>query len=101
MARLSAALRCLQPVTMRLLIVLGSVLVAALIFGFTALSAVVVVMPTLVAIQFLRHPQYVSTILTDTKNSMIATADDILIISMAMLFFLGLYPPPSCVQKQF
>ena len=85
MARLSAALRCLQPVTMRLFIVLGSVLAAALIFDFTALSAVVVVMPILVAIQFLRHPQYVSTILTDTKNSMIATADDILIISMAML----------------
>ena len=69
MARLSAALRCLQPVTMRLFIVLGSVLAAALIFDFTALSAVVVVMPILVAIQFLRHPQYVSTILTDTKTA--------------------------------
>jgi len=84
-ARLSSALRCLQPVSMRLIIVLGTVLAAALIFDFTALSAVVVVMPLLVAVQFFRHPGSISTILHETKNSMIATADDILIISMAML----------------
>lgn len=84
-SKLSAAMRCLRPVTIRLLIVLGSVLAAALAFDFTALSAVVVAMPVLVAIQFLRYPQSVSTILVDTKNSMIATADDIMIISMAML----------------
>ncbi len=84
-ARLSSALRCLQPVSMRLIIVLGTVLAAALIFDFTALSAVVVVMPLLVAVQFFRYPGSISTILHETKNSMIATADDILIISMAML----------------
>ena len=84
-ARLVSALRCLQPVSMRLIIVLGTVLVVALIFDFTALSAVVVVMPLLVAAQFFRHPDNISTILEETKNSMIATADDILIISMAML----------------
>ena len=82
---LLAAMRCLRPVSIRLLIVLGSVLAAALIFDFTALSAVVVMMPALVAIQFLRYPQVVSTIVIDTKNSMIAIADDIMIISMAML----------------
>ena len=84
-ARLVSALRCLQPVSMRLIIVLGTVLVVALIFDFTALSAVVVVMPLLVAAQFFRHPSNIATILQETKNSMIATADDILIISMAML----------------
>ena len=84
-ARLVSALRCLQPVSMRLIIVLGTVLVVALIFDFTALSAVVVVMPLLVAAQFFRHPGNISTVLQETKNSMIATADDILIISMAML----------------
>jgi hypothetical protein len=84
-ARLSSALCCLQPVSMRLIIVLGTVLAAALIFDFTALSAVVVVMPLLVAVQFFRYPGSISTILHETKNSMIATADDILIISMAML----------------
>ena len=85
LARLSSALRCMQPVSMRLVIVLGTVLAAALIFDFTALSAVVVVMPLLVAVQFFRHPGNITTILNETKNSMIATADDILIISMAML----------------
>ena len=70
---------------MRLIIVLGMVLTVAIIFDFTALSAVVVVMPLLVAVQFFRHPRKISTILTETKNSMIATADDILIITMAML----------------
>ena len=84
-ARLVSALRCLQPVSMRLIIVLGTVLVVALIFDFTALSAVVVVMPLLVVAQFFRHPGNIYTILQETKNSMIATADDILIISMAML----------------
>ena len=84
-ARLSSALRCMQPVSMRLIIVLGTVMAAALIFDFTALSAVVVVMPLLVAVQFFRHPDNITIILRETKNSMIATADDILIISMAML----------------
>ena len=84
-ARLSSALRCMQPVSVRLIIVLGSILATALIFDFTALSAVVVVMPLLVAVQFLRHPGNITTILSETKNSMIATADDILVISMAML----------------
>ena len=42
-------------------------------------------MPLLVAAQFFRHPGNISTILQETKNSMIATADDLLIISMAML----------------
>ena len=84
-ARLLSALRCLQPVSIRLIIVLGTVLAAALIFNFTALSAVVVVMPLLVAAQFCRYPGNISNILHETKNSMIATADDILIISMAML----------------
>lgn len=83
--RLSCALRCLQPVLMRLTVVLGTVLAVALIFDFTALSAVVVVMPLLVAVQFLRHRENIIVILDGTKNSMIATADDILIISMAML----------------
>jgi len=85
LARLVAALRCMKPVMMRLIIVLGTVLAAAIIFDFTALSAVVVVMPVLVAVQFMRHPGSVATILADTKQSMTATADDILIISMAML----------------
>ena len=75
----------MQPVSVRLIIVLGSILATALIFDFTALSAVVVVMPLLVVVQFLRHRGNITTILSETKNSMIATADDILVISMAMV----------------
>ena len=84
-ARLSSALRCMQPVSMRVIIVLGIVLAAALLFDLTALSAVVVMMPLLVAVQFFRHPSSINIILNETKNSMIGTADDLLIISMAML----------------
>ena len=84
-ARMSSALRCMQPVSMRLIIVLGTVLAVGLIFDLTALSAVVVVMPLIVAVQFFRHPSNITIILRETKNSMIATADDILVISMAML----------------
>ena len=83
--QLRIALVCLKPVLMRLLLVLGAVLTAAVLFDFTALSAVVVVMPVLVAVQFIRYPAQISPIIHDTANSMKNIADDILIISMAML----------------
>lgn len=79
------ALGCLNPVMMRLMIVFGAVLASAIIFDFTALSAVVVVMPILVATQFVRRSQTIINIITETKRGMTDTADDILIISMAML----------------
>jgi len=83
--QLRIALVCLKPVLMRLLLVLGAVLTAAVLFDFTALSAVVVVMPVLVVVQFTRYPAQISPIIHDTANSMKNIADDILIISMAML----------------
>ena len=49
------SLACLKPISMRLLVVLASVLSVALIFNFTALSAVVITMPALVLFQFWRH----------------------------------------------
>ena len=84
-AQLRIALICLKPVLMRLLLVLGAVLSAAMLFDFTALSAVVVVMPLLVMVQFIRYPAQIKPIITDTASSMKNIADDILIISMAML----------------
>ena len=54
--QLRLALICLKPVLMRLSLVLGAVLGSALLFDFTALSAVVVVMPVLVLVQFIRYP---------------------------------------------
>ena len=83
--QLRLALICLKPVLMRLLLVLGAVLGSALLFDFTALSAVVVVMPVLVLVQFIRYPAQIKPIIEDTSGSMRNIADDILIISMAML----------------
>jgi len=82
---LKASLLCLKPVSLRLLVVLFAVLGAALVFKLTALSAVVSVMPVLILIQFFRHPGNVPTILKNTGTSLKSTADDIVVISSAML----------------
>ena len=85
LSKLKIALACLKPVAIRLTIVFGTVLCAAIAFNFTALSAVVVVVPFLILIQFYRYPKNILSILKQTRQSMIDTSDDILIISMAML----------------
>ena len=85
MAQLRLSLGCLSPVASRLLITLLAVLAAALLFQLTALSAVVVVMPVLVAIQLARHRDKASLILRQTREAMHGTADDLIIISAAML----------------
>ena len=78
-------LSCLKPILFRLSIVLGVVLLSAFAFNFTALSAVVVMMPILVAVQFIRYPAQIKPIIYDTATNMRTIADDILIISLAML----------------
>ncbi len=83
--QLVQALRCMAPVGLRLVIVLAAVLLAALLFNLTALSAVVTVMPLLVLIQMIRHPSSLRMILRETRDSMDHTADDIVIITAAML----------------
>jgi hypothetical protein len=82
---LRASLICLKPVSLRLFIVLVAVLGTALVFKLTALSAVVSVMPVLILIQFVRHPRNISIIVEKTKTSLRSTADDIVVISSAML----------------
>ena len=69
----------------RLAIVLASVLAVALLFGLTALSAVVVVMPLLVALQLFRHRDKARLILAQTRDAMHSTADDLVVITAAML----------------
>ena len=69
----------------RLAIVLASVLALALLFGLTALSAVVVVMPLLVALQLFRHRDKARLILSQTRDAMHTTADDLVVITAAML----------------
>lgn len=82
---IKASLACLKPVSIRLIFVLISVLAAALIFDLTALSAVVVVMPVIILIQFVRQPQNVKEILTLTRSALTQVADDIVVISAAMI----------------
>ena len=84
-AELRQALACLRPVASRLAIVLASVLAVALLFGLTALSAVVVVMPLLVALQLFRHRNKARLILAQTRDAMHSTADDLVVITAAML----------------
>jgi len=66
-------------------IVLLSVLLVALAFGLTALSAVVVVMPLLVLLQLFRHRDKARHILGQTREAMHSTADDLVVITAAML----------------
>ena len=54
-------------------------------FDFTALSAVVLVMPSLIGIYFIFNKKNIFGILSDTKSWLINTSDDIIVISFAML----------------
>ena len=85
LARLRISLDCLRPVAWRLVIVLMTVLLVALAFGLTALSAVVVVMPLLVLLQLFRHRDKAAAILGQTREAMHSTADDLVVITAAML----------------
>lgn len=80
-----AAIKCLKPVLFRLMIALVSVLIVAFIFDYTALSAVILVMPLLVILQLIRNSERVTAVLISTKTTMIDISDDIIIISMAMI----------------
>ena len=85
LAQLRQSLACLQPVAGRLVIVLAALLLVAVVMELTALSAVVAVMPVLVLVQMLRHRDKVRAILSDTRHAMDRTADDIVVITAAML----------------
>lgn len=82
-----ASLACLTPISMRVIIVLTTVLGFALVFNLTALSAVVISMPILVCVQFLRHPGNIRRIITSTHDGLALISDDLIIISGAM--FIG------------
>ena len=82
---IALALACLRPVALRLLLVLATVLGAALVFGLTALSAVIVVMPAFVALQLYRHREQARATMRRTVEAMHSMADDIVVITAAML----------------
>ena len=84
---LRASLACLTPISLRVIVVLTTVLGFALIFNLTALSAVVITMPILVCVQFARHPGNFWRIITSTRDGLSQISDDLIIISGAM--FIG------------
>lgn len=83
--QLRISISCLQPVGLRLLVILMTVIATALIFNLTALSTVVIVMPCLVAFQFVRHRTNIPLILKNTRHAMTNIGDDIVIITVAMI----------------
>ena len=79
------SLSCLKPISPILTFIMFSVLVVSYIFDLTALSAVVLVMPSFIIIYFVFNKKKISGILSDTKSWLINTSDDIIVISFAML----------------
>lgn len=98
-AQLRMSLACLQPVSMRLLVILLTVVVVAIIFNLTALSTVVIVMPCLVAFQFVRHQQNIPLIIKNTRHAMTNIGDDIIIITVAMV--VGFFATQTNVLQTF
>jgi len=79
------SLSCLKPVSPILSLIMFSVLGVAFVFDFTALSAVILVMPSLIFIYLAFNQESISEILYDTKSWLFNTSDDIIVISFAML----------------
>ena len=80
-----ASLNCLRPIFIYLFVIMSIIVVFALIFNLTALSAVILIMPILVVLYFLRNPIELKFIFTKTISSMRKNIDDIVIISLAMM----------------
>ena len=80
-----ASLYCLRPIFIYLFVIMSIIVVFALIFNLTALSAVILIMPILIVLYFLRTPIELKFIFTNTISSMRKNIDDIVIISLAMM----------------
>ena len=80
-----ASLKCLLPVFSTLIIIIILVLSSAIFFGFTALSAVIVVMPFLVTCYLFSRPTEIKPIAIETFHYLKTNTDDVVIISFAML----------------
>jgi len=76
---------CLSPVIPILSLIMISVLCISVIINLTALSAVLVVMPSLIIIYFIFNQKNIPEIFLNTKSRLIKTSDDITVISFAML----------------
>ena len=85
LTQLHMALLCLQPVASRLAFVFLCVIGAAFLFNLTALGAVVSAVPWLVGLQMLRNRDMAGHILRQTKIALNNIADDVIVISAAMM----------------
>ncbi len=83
--KIKYSLACLSPVFPLLTIIMFSVLSVSLFFDFTALSAVVLVMPMLIVIYLLFNLKNFSEIYSNTKSWLLNSSDDITVICIAML----------------
>ena len=83
--KIKYSLACLSPVFPLLTIIMFSVLSVSLFFDFTALSAVVLVMPVLIVIYLLFNLKKISEIYSNTKSWLLNSSDDITVICIAML----------------
>lgn len=83
--KIKFSLACLSPVFPLLTIIMFSVLSVSLFFDFTALSAVVLVMPVLIVIYLLFNRKNFSEIYSNTKSWLLNSSDDITVICIAML----------------
>ena len=80
-----ASLNCLRPIFIYLFAIMSIIVVCALIFNLTALSAVILIMPILIFLYFFLNPKELKFIFTNTISSMKKNIDDIVIISLAMM----------------
>ena len=83
--KIKFSLACLSPVFPLLTIIMFSVLSVSLFFDFTALSAVVLVMPMLIVIYLFFNLKNFSEIYSNTKSWLLNSSDDITVICIAML----------------
>ena len=85
LSALITALKPLQPVASRLVLIFLSVIVVGWLFGLTALLAVIVTMPVLCLVQMGRRPALAPQILSNFTSLQKQSGDDLVIISMSMI----------------
>ena len=83
--KIKYSLACLNPVFPLLTLIMFSVLSVSVFFDFTALSAVVLVMPVLIVIYLLFNLKNFYEIYSNTKSWLLNSSDDITVICIAML----------------
>lgn len=97
--KLKASLNCLYPVASTLLTIIILIIGAATIFGLTALSAVIIVMPILVGFYFIKTPSDTNPIMRETLAYLRTSVDDVVIISIAMLVGFFVTNSPETLGK--